>query len=97
MEHQETNKEVINLVIARLRTIPSDANILVGTNENDSFNATDLIEEVKNQTDIGKDNRKTTIVSSFERLRKDMPSVLITAEIRRSNPLSFLLVFGFDG
>ncbi|MEI2696198.1 MAG: hypothetical protein V9E90_14100 [Saprospiraceae bacterium] len=54
MEHQETNKEVINLVIARLRTIPSDAILSVGTNENDSFNATDLIEEVKNQTDIGK-------------------------------------------
>jgi hypothetical protein len=55
MENQpETNEEIINLVIARLRTIPSDAKLSVGNESKDTFDAEELIEEVRNQTEVGK-------------------------------------------
>lgn len=55
MENQpEINEEVINLVIARLRTIPSDAKLSVGNDNKVTFNSEDLIEEVRNQTEVGK-------------------------------------------
>lgn len=48
------NEEIINLVIARLRTIPHDASLSVGSSDEDSLTSEDLIEEVRNKTPIGK-------------------------------------------
>ena len=49
----ELSQEIINLVIARLKTIPSNANLSVGGGE-EPMAAGDLIEEVQNKTEIGK-------------------------------------------
>ena len=47
------NQDIINLVIARLKTIPGNANLSVGNGQK-PMAAEDLIEEVKNETEIGK-------------------------------------------
>ncbi len=49
----ELSQDVINLVIARLKTIPSNANLSVGSNK-EPMSTEVLIEEVRNQTEIGK-------------------------------------------
>ncbi len=49
----ELNQDIINLVIARLKTIPSNANLSVGS-EKEPMAAEDLIREVQNKTEIGK-------------------------------------------
>lgn len=50
---QNINQDIINLVIARLKTIPSNAQLSIGNNK-EGLPVIDLIEEVKNQTEIGK-------------------------------------------
>lgn len=55
MENQSPiTEDMINLVVARLRAIPSDAKLSVGNDAREALSAEDLIEEVKNQTEIGK-------------------------------------------
>jgi len=49
---QKNSEDTINLVIARLKTIPSNVELSVG-NEG-SFSVEELIEKVKKQDDIGK-------------------------------------------
>lgn len=49
----ELNQDIINLVIARLKTIPPNANLSVG-GDKEPMSTEVLIEEVKNQTEIGK-------------------------------------------
>ena len=49
----ELNQDIISLVIARLKTIPSNANLSVG-NGKEPMAAEDLIREVQNKTEIGK-------------------------------------------
>ena len=49
---QKNSEDTINLVIARLKTIPSNVELSVG-NEG-SFPVEELIEKVKKQDDIGK-------------------------------------------
>ena len=49
---QKNYEDTINLVIARLKTIPSNVELSVG-NEG-SFSVEELIEKVKKQDDIGK-------------------------------------------
>jgi hypothetical protein len=49
----ELSQEIINLVVARLKTVPSNANLSVGGNK-EPMAAEDLIKEVKEQTEIGK-------------------------------------------
>ena len=49
----ELSQDVINLVIARLKTISSNANLSVGSNK-EPMSTEVLIEEVRNQTEIGK-------------------------------------------
>jgi len=51
-EEQTFSEDIINLVIARLDTIPSNVELSVG-NEG-SFSIDDLIERVKKQDEIGK-------------------------------------------
>lgn len=51
-ETQPISEDIINLVIARLETIPSNVELSVG-NEG-SFSIDDLIERVKKQDEIGK-------------------------------------------
>lgn len=78
MENQpEINEEIINLVIARLRTIPQDATLSVGNNEKDTFNAEDLIEEVRNQTEVGKQIIEKQLF--YLRNLKDLPTAEIYA------------------
>jgi hypothetical protein len=50
---RELSQDVINLVIARLKTIPSNATLSVGS-EKEAMSAEALIEEVKKQTEVGK-------------------------------------------
>ena len=45
--------EVINLVIARLKTVPSNANLSIG-NIGERLSPQQLIDEVTRQTEIGK-------------------------------------------
>jgi hypothetical protein len=49
----ELSQEIINLVIARLKTIPQNANLSVGGGK-EPMAAEDLIKEVQNKTEIGK-------------------------------------------
>lgn len=51
-ETQSISEDIINLVIARLETIPSNIELSVG-NEG-SFSIDELIERVKQQDEIGK-------------------------------------------
>lgn len=46
-------QEIINLVIARLKTIPENASLSVGGRK-EPIAVEDLIKEVKDQTEIGK-------------------------------------------
>ena len=50
--NQNISEDIMNLVIARLETIPSNIELSVG-NEG-SFSVEELIEKVKKQDDIGK-------------------------------------------
>ncbi|KKS25791.1 MAG: hypothetical protein A2736_01925 [Candidatus Yanofskybacteria bacterium RIFCSPHIGHO2_01_FULL_41_27] len=50
--NQNISEDIMNLVIARLETIPSNIELSVG-NEG-SFSVEELIERVKKQDDIGK-------------------------------------------
>ncbi len=57
-KHNTTNQkdidqDIVNLVVARLKTIPSNANLSVGNNK-EPMSVDVLIEEVKKQSDIGK-------------------------------------------
>lgn len=52
-DSKELNQEIINLVVARLKTIPSNANLSVG-GDKEPMSVDDLIEEVKKQTEVGK-------------------------------------------
>jgi hypothetical protein len=51
-EAQSVSEDIVNLVIARLETIPSNVEMSVG-NEG-SFSVEELIEKVRKQDDIGK-------------------------------------------
>ena len=58
MTTENTNKneitpDMINLVIARLKTVPSNAKLSIGDGTQ-SLSADSLIEEVKKQSEIGK-------------------------------------------
>ncbi len=49
----ELNQDIINLVVARLKTIPSNAKLSIGDGTQ-GLSVEALIEEVKKQSDIGK-------------------------------------------
>lgn len=70
MEKEELKDEIIDLVIARLQTIPSNASLHVG-NEERGFNVNELIEQVRNGTDIGKKFIESQLY--FLRSLKDLP------------------------
>lgn len=57
------NQDIINLVVARLQTIPRNISISVGGG--DSFTVDELIEGVKEENDIG----KTVIKMQLDYLR----------------------------
>ncbi|MEK7522205.1 MAG: hypothetical protein AAB569_01370 [Patescibacteria group bacterium] len=72
MEKQiEITEDMINLVIARLRTIPENAQLSVGSDEEKSLTSEDLIREVRNQTEIGKKVVETQLF--YLRSLKDLP------------------------
>lgn len=76
MNHNSTNnqepltQDIINLVIARLKTIPSNANLSVGSDK-EPMSVEALIEEVKNQTEIGKKLIESQLF--FLRSLQDLP------------------------
>lgn len=51
-ESQNISEDIMNLVIARLETIPSNVEMSIGGDG--SFTISELIERVKKQDDIGK-------------------------------------------
>lgn len=63
-------QDIINLVIARLKTIPSNANLSVGSDK-EPMSAEALIEEVKKQTEIGKKLIESQLF--FLRSLQDLP------------------------
>lgn len=63
-------QDIINLVIARLKTIPSNANLSVGSDK-EPMSVDALIEEVKNQTEIGKKLIESQLF--FLRSLQDLP------------------------
>ncbi len=66
----ELNQDIINLVIARLKTIPSNATLSVGSDK-EPMSAEVLIEEVKKQTEIGKKLIESQLF--FLRSLQDLP------------------------
>ncbi|MBI2462854.1 MAG: hypothetical protein HYV65_01310 [Candidatus Spechtbacteria bacterium] len=52
-EPQIISEDIINLVIARLKTIPANVEISIG-GDGSSFTISELIEKVEKQDDIGK-------------------------------------------
>lgn len=67
---KDVSQDVINLVIARLKTIPSNANLSVG-NDKEPMSVDALIEEVKKQTEIGKKLVESQLF--FLRSLQDLP------------------------
>lgn len=67
---KEINQEEINLVIARLKAIPVNAQLSVGS-DRDTLSVQDLIREVRNQSEIGKQVVETQLF--FLRSLKDLP------------------------
>jgi hypothetical protein len=53
IETEKLSPDIINLVVARLKTIPSNARLSIG-GEREALSADDLIEEVKKKSEIGK-------------------------------------------
>lgn len=51
-EQKNIDKEIVDLVVARLETIPSNVNLSVG--DEGSFTIDELIEKVKSGDEIGK-------------------------------------------
>lgn len=54
LDEKEIDAEIINLVIARLKTIPSDASLSIGGDGQKAMAPEDLIKEVRQQSEIGK-------------------------------------------
>lgn len=67
---KELSQEIINLVVARLKTIPSNANLSVGGNK-EPMSVDTLIEEVKKQTEVGKKLVESQLF--FLRSLQDLP------------------------
>ncbi len=67
---KELSQEIINLVVARLKTIPANANLSVG-GDNEPMSVDALIEEVKNQTEVGKKLVESQLF--FLRSLQDLP------------------------
>ena len=71
MENKEkVNQDVVNLVIARLKTIPSNAKLSVG-NESETLPVEKMIEEVKKQSEVGK--KIIEVQLFFLRSLQDLP------------------------
>ena len=64
------SQEIINLVVARLKTIPSNANLSVG-GDKEPMSVDTLIEEVKKQTEVGKKLVESQLF--FLRSLQDLP------------------------
>lgn len=69
-DSKELNQEIINLVVARLKTIPSNANLSVG-GDNEPMSVDALIDEVKKQTEVGKKLVESQLF--FLRSLQDLP------------------------
>ena len=69
---EKLSPDIINLVIARLKTIPSNAKLSIG-GEKEALSAEDLIEEVKKQSEIGKKVIEAQLF--FLRSLQDLPLV----------------------
>lgn len=65
------NKDVIDLVIARLKAIPSDASLSVGLSPNKTFNMDELIYQVRSGTEVGKQVIESQLF--FLRSLQDLP------------------------
>lgn len=74
------NKEIVDLVIARLKTIPSDAGLSVGTPSSRTFTVDELISQVRNGTEIGKKVIETQLF--FLRSLQDLPIADVIEKIR---------------
>ena len=70
-DQKELDTEIINLVIARLKTIPSDASLSIGGDEQKTMAPADLIREVKQQSEIGKQIVESQMF--FLRSLQDLP------------------------
>lgn len=67
---KELTQDVINLVIARLKTIPSNAKLSIGEGK-EGLSIEALIEEVRKQSEIGKKIIETQLF--FLRSLQDLP------------------------
>jgi len=70
-DQKEMDAEIINLVIARPKTIPSDASLSVGGDEQKSMTSEDLIKEVQQHSEIGRQIIESQLF--FLRSLKDLP------------------------
>jgi hypothetical protein len=70
METEVITEDIINLVIARLKTIPENARLSVGNSE--QMQVADIIDQVRNQTEIGKQVIETQLF--FLRSLSNLPS-----------------------
>ncbi|MEK7501804.1 MAG: hypothetical protein AAB629_02680 [Patescibacteria group bacterium] len=70
-DQKEINMEIINLIVARLKTIPSDASLSIGGDEQNTMTQEDIIKEVREQSVIGKQIIESQLF--FLRSLKDLP------------------------
>jgi len=66
---KDISKEIVELVIARLETMPANVNLSIG--DEGSFTVKDLIERVKAEDEIGK--KVIELQLSYLRSLKDLP------------------------
>lgn len=73
-QEKDTTEDIINLIIARLKTIPNDARLSVGgldEHNTQALTVENLITEVRNQSEIGKKIIETQLF--YLRSLKDLP------------------------
>ena len=71
IDQEELDAEIINLIIARLKSIPRDANLSIGGDEPKTMNQEDLIREVRQRSEIGRKIIESQLF--FLRSLKDLP------------------------
>lgn len=78
-KEKELEKDIINLVIERLKTVPDTASLSIG--ERGSFSVEEMIDHVRENNDTGKQIIETQL--EYIRSLKDLP--VTTEEYESSN------------
>ena len=53
MDKERNSEDIINLVVARLESMPTNVSVSIGGGDNDGYTIKELIEKVRKQDEIG--------------------------------------------